>query len=259
MSGSLLYDGAMSFRTIVVVAGLVLVLWAGLRLAGPGPEIWSAWEPDGCSTFNCYCEAIRPQLIRQTIATESNLGFATVALLIAGGLAGARTRRHWLAVGALAATALGSAFYHASLTRVGDWADLMGTYGLAILFATFAAMRRWPDRSTWIGLAAGVVLVACGVQMAIARELQQLVFGGLILAAIVLEVQAPRAGVPRTWLWAGLACFAIGAMVWIGDASGRLPCWPEAPLTWHGLWHLLAAGAAGLLCRYHLNQNKGDA
>ncbi len=246
-------------RQIAGVVVVVLTLWAGLRLAGSGPEIWTTWEPDGCSTYNCYCEAIRPQLIRQTIATESNLGFATVALLIAGGLAGARTHRHWLAVGALGATALGSAFYHASLTRVGDWADLMGTYGLAILFATYAALRRWPDRSTWIGLIASAVLVGCGVQMAVARELQQLVFAVLILAAIVLEVNAPGAGARRIWLWAGLACFAIGAMVWIGDATGRLPCWPDAPFTWHGLWHLLAAGAAGLLCRYHLIPNKYDA
>ncbi len=255
----MLYDGVMVIRRIFGVACAVVALWAAVRWVGAGPDVWTAWEPDGCSTFNCYCEPIRSQLVRQTIATESNLGFATMALSIAAGLLGARRRAHWVAIGALLATATGSAFYHASLTRVGDWADLMGTYGLAVLFGFFSASRRWPDRAPLLGLIAVGVLAVCGVQMAVAREFQQIVFGLLILAAIALEVGAPAAPNGRIWLWIGLACFAAGAGVWVGDATGRLPCWPDAPLTWHGLWHLLAAIAAGLLCRYHLVQNENDA
>ncbi len=241
-------------RSLGLVALAIGALWLGLRVAGQAPDPWAAWEADGCLAFNCYCEPIRPQLVRQTLATESNLGFAAVALTIAAGGLGVRRRRHWVAVCALAATALGSAFYHASLTRPGDWADLMGTYGLAVLFGAFSALRLWPRQAPLIGAVAASVMALGGLQMAIAREAQQIVFGVLILTAIGLEVSAPGRGAPRIWLWVGLVCFVVGAVVWIGDASGWLPCWPEAPLTWHGLWHLLAAGAAGLLCRYHLGE-----
>ncbi len=247
------------WQTLGLVALAIGALWLVLRVAGQASDPWAAWEADGCLNYNCYCEPIRPQLVRQTLATESNLGFAAVALTIAAGLFGARRRERWVAVGALTATAVGSALYHASLTRLGDWADLMGTYGLAVLFGAFSALRVWPGRGRLISAIVAVALVLCGLQMAVARELQQVVFGLLILTAIALEVRAPGPGAPRLWLWAGLGCFAVGAVIWIGDATGRLPCWPEAPLTWHGLWHLLAAGAAGLLCRYHLGQNRGGA
>lgn len=232
------------WRSLGFVALAIGALWLTLRVAGQAPNPWHAWEADGCLTYNCYCEPIRQQLVRQTLATESNLGFAGVALAIAAGGWDARRRQHWVAVGALAATAIGSAFYHASLTRLGDWADLMGTYGLAVLFGAFSALRLWPQRGRLIGVGAVGVMALCGLQMAFAREVQQVVFSVLIVTAIGLEMRAPGLGAQRIWLWAGLACFAVGAVVWIGDATGRLPCWPEAPLTWHGLWHLLAAGAA---------------
>lgn len=241
-----------SIGALSLVTGLTLAAWLALRLAGSGPEIWTTWQPDGCLFVNCYCEPVHASLVRQTIATESNLGFLAVGLAVAAGLFRVHDRRRWIAAAMVVATAVGSTFYHASLTRVGDWADLMGTFGLVILFGSLSAWRRWPAQRMIIAAAAAVALAIGGVQMVLAPALQQVVLGVLVLLAIALESLAPAVPTQRPWLWAGLACFLIGGGVWIGSSAGLLPCWPNAPMTWHGVWHLLAAGGAGLLCRYHL-------
>ena len=242
----------------LVVVG-ALAAWAGLRWAGTGPEIWSDWPPDGCLFANCYCEPIHAQFVRQTVATESNLGFLVVGLATAVGLFDGRDRRRWIASAFVLVTAFGSTFYHASLTRLGDWADLMGTFGLVVLFGSLSAWRRWPTERVPIAAAAAVALALGGVQMVVAPSLQQVMLGVLVVIAGWLEARAPAPRGSRIWLWAGLASFAIGGAVWLGSSAGLLPCWPDAPMTWHGLWHLLAAGGAGLLCRYHLPLSPGPA
>lgn len=246
----------LSPRSWLLTLLATVALVALSRAAGLLPEVWLGWPDDGCLNYNCYCEPIRPGFVRQTFATETNLGFAAVGLALAFGRTALGDRRRWLAVGALLLTAAGSWFYHASLTRVGEWADLMGTYGLLLLFNILAALRRWPGRGAAIGMIAIGFWALGGIQMAFARDLQQIVFVVLVGSAVTLEARTPAPGHDRRWLFAGLACFAVGAACWIGDATGRLPCWPEAPFTWHGLWHLLAAGAAGLMCRYHLGSLK---
>ncbi len=237
---------------VALVVGVTLAAWVGLRWAGTGPEIWTDWKPDGCLFANCYCEPIRSQFVRQTVATESNLGFLAVGLAAAVGLFDGRDQRRWIAAAVVLATAFGSTFYHASLTRLGDWADLMGTFGLVVLFGSLSAWRRWPTGHVPIAASAAVVLAIGGVQMVVAPSLQQVMLGILVVVAGWLEARAPAPQGRRGWLWAGLVCFVVGGAVWLGSSAGVLPCWPKAPITWHGVWHLLAAGGAGLLCRYHL-------
>lgn len=239
------------------MAVVALAVWVGLRWVGSGPEIWADWPPDGCLFANCYCEPIRAQFVRQTVATESNLGFLAVGVATAIGLFDGRDKRRWIASAFVLATAFGSTFYHASLTRVGDWADLMGTFGLVVLFGSLSAWRRWPTERVPIVAGAAAALAVGGVQMVIAPSLQQVTLGILVVSAGWLEARAPTPMGGRGWLWAGLVCFLIGGAVWIGSSAGILPCWPNAPMTWHGVWHLLAAGGAGLLCRYHLSLSPG--
>ncbi len=151
---------------------------------------------------------------------------------------------------ALISTGLFSFFYHASLTKVGDYFDLMGMYLFTsyLMLYNLARWRPLPGRMFAIVYAAINVALALG--LAIAYELQQVYFGILIAVALLAEVIIQIVKHPHTqlrYLIAALACFSLGAAVWIWDSQGLLPCTPTAPITWHALWHLAAAAAAGLL------------
>jgi predicted membrane channel-forming protein YqfA (hemolysin III family) len=215
------------------------------------PSPWAGWVRDGCEIANCYCETPRPEsFVIQPIATYSNLGFVLVGLLII--FSSPTAFLHRLTYGSgLIAIGFGSGFYHVSLTRVGEWFDLVGIYVLVGLMVMSNLTRLKPLSPSQF-LAGYVTLVVFGgVQMAVAPQFQQVMFGALIVAALVLEALAwRRPSGPRRFLLAGLGVFAVGVAVWVLD--GRLlPCQPDGFFQWHAVWHTLAALAAGLLFLYY--------
>ena len=132
---------------------------------------WVSWRPATCLPDDCFCEGLRESLIRQPVNTWSSLAFVAVALWVAVRLsrrrrsekvvlAGAETG---LFLGALVLIGLGSAFYHASLTFIGQVVDVSGMY----LVATFILLHRLGPRFGAPPLARVLVFVlANGVLMA---------------------------------------------------------------------------------------------
>ena len=220
---------------------------------------WASWPQDGCRSLNCYCETIRDSLVLQPVVAYSNLGFLLAGLLILiqtqvrsdGFSRSLPARIFGLAVILIGA---GSFFYHASLTRLGEWFDLMGTY----LFISFLMLYNFARLQPFGGLAftASYLAInsALGVQMIVARELQQIMFGILAAGALMFEVLVQVRRRPRVqfrFLIGGLACFVVGAFIWIFDSNSALPCAPQNLFQWHAVWHLLMAVTAGLLFLYY--------
>jgi len=215
------------------------------------PAPWAGWARDGCEVANCYCETLRPEsFVIQPIATYSNLAFVLVGLLIL--FSPPTGFPHRVTYGAaLIAIGFGSGFYHASLTRAGEWFDLVGIYVLVGLMVMGNLARLRPlSTMQFLGVYLAIIIFG-GVQMAVAPQFQQVMFGGLIVAALALEFLAWRKpSGPRRFLLAGLGVFALGVAVWVLD--GRLlPCQPDGFFQWHAVWHTLAAVAAGLLFLYY--------
>lgn len=215
------------------------------------PSPWASWVRDGCEIANCYCETLRVEsFIIQPLATYSNLAFVLVGLLIV--FSPPTAFQHRITYGlALVAIGFGSGFYHASLTRAGEWFDLVGIYVLVglMVMSNLTRLRPLSQRQFLAGYLALVVFG--GVQMAVAPQLQQVMFGALIVAALALEAWTWRKpSGPRRYLFAGLGAFAVGVAVWVLD--GRLLlCQPDGFFQWHAVWHMLAALAAGLLFLYY--------
>jgi hypothetical protein len=221
---------------------------AALALTGL-PSPWAGWARDGCEIANCYCERLNDNFIAQFVSTYSNLAFVLVGLLVlfAPPPAVPYTRVYGSAAIAIG---FGSFFYHASLTRVGEWFDLVGVYALCalLLMFNFARVRPLSSRAFTLGFLA--IVAAGGVQMIVAREAQQLVFGGLIAGALVLEALIWTRGRPRAqarYLAVGMGCFAAGAALWFAPCSLPIPA--------HALWHTLAACAAGLMFLYYRSES----
>lgn len=158
----------------------------------------------------------------------------------------------FFAAGLLMAGAF-SFFSHASLSRLGEWFDLMGVYLLGGLLV-FHNLGRLTPISTRIRLGMiGAALVAGGTQMAIAPWLQQIgiaiFFGCTVLLEGMVQLTRKPLGV-KPFLYAALGSYAAGGILWA--VGGGPNCTNAVP--WHAGWHLLSALAAGLLFFYYRSE-----
>ncbi|MDZ7359388.1 MAG: ceramidase [candidate division KSB1 bacterium] len=101
---------------------------------------------------HCFCEAIRPGVIAQPANTWSSFGFVLAGLLVIrqsgedvrrrGRNLMTSQRAYPLLFGMnLIVIGLGSAFYHASLTFVGQFFDVMGMYLAAVFILLYNFSR----------------------------------------------------------------------------------------------------------------------
>ena len=217
---------------------------------------WGSWRPATCLPADCFCEGIREGLVRQPANTWSSLGFLGVAVWVAlrqrraattGGAPLARAEASLL-VASLVVIGLGSAFYHASLTFVGQIVDVSGMY----LMATFMLLHRLGPR--WGIAPIGSVLGFVGVNAALMTaqittpSLRRVIFGALLVTAVAIEWRASRKG--RRWLGFGAGAIAIAFAIWSLD-RWRILCTPESLFQGHAVWHVLGALAAACLFRHY--------
>jgi len=231
---------------------------------------WSAWESEICRLRNCYCEPFQDGgLFLQPLTALSNLGYILAGLFILQS-SNQQTvpsdviqnssqfkpvfQRVFGAAVLLAG--LFSTFSHASLTRIGEWFDLMGVYG-ALGFTVWYALIRLMSASlkmfAWGYL---LTLAILGFLMATNPHLQQVWIGILLVISTICELtfrSLKRPFMDNRYLIGALVCFISGGVIWMG--FGRAPdCPPGVSFPWHVLWHLLSAAALGLLFPYYLSE-----
>jgi dihydroceramidase len=263
----------------------VLAAWGAFTLL---PLSWQNWQPATClATTGCFCEAIRPGSMAQPINAWSSLAFVLPGLLVLGQLPeehrippaplevrGVKERNALLSPPllqggqggfcalpafkltfgiALVVIGLGSAFYHASLTFVGQFMDVLGMY-LLISFAVLYGLTRIMQLSarrmaiayifTNLLLAAGLVWLP---------QIRREVFGGLVLLTLAVEawrIWKNRAALQVRWLALAFASLGLAYVIWILDNNGWL-CAPHSVLQGHAVWHILGALAAWFLFLYY--------
>lgn len=212
---------------------------------------------------HCFNEAVRPGLIAQPSNTWSSLGFVVVALLVvvrqARGMsvtdrlvvAATPTLRALLAM-ALLVTGLGSAFYHASLTFVGQTADVAGMYLLSTFVIVYARADARPDavrRLVTQYVAFNAVLL---VALVLVPELRRQLFAVLLVIGLVMEYRRgarSTAFAPRALL-ASAGSLAVAYVIWILDMRHIGPL-PTSWVQGHAVWHVLGAVAGWQLARYY--------
>jgi hypothetical protein len=154
----------------------------------------------------------------------------------------------WLYGTALILVGLGSAFYHASLTLVGQFCDVMGMY----LLASFILMSHFSKIFPWLRRAFVVIYPLLNLLLAsmliYLPQWRRHLFAILILVAVVpvyLVRKTRCAQKSARFLLAALATLVGAFFVWMLDIN-KILCRPESWLQGHALWHLLCAFAAGL-------------
>lgn len=228
------------------------------------PYSWMDWTPEACRLRNCYCEPFRTgYFVLQPFTAFSNLGYILAGLFV---LSRVNNRTialslpfnpmrndHAWGIGygvCLLVTGWFSFFSHASLTRVGEWFDLMGVYTLLSFLIAYNFRRLGSSHLIPILLFSSV-LVVLGFQMVFVPEWQQTIITVLVFGTISAEVLAKKVKHPESQtrlLLLAIALFATGASIWA--VNGRVPICHPGEFPWHIAWHLLSAGAALVLFQY---------
>ena len=250
-------------RSLVIAVFSFCIMAVGLLLTRLAVD-WSSWQPATClSVEGCFCEAQRAGSVVQPVNAWSSLSFTLAGFLVA-----ARTwqRKAALRTGnpgkgllyavAMVVIGLGSAFYHASLTFIGQFFDVLGMYLLVSFLVLVDVQRLGWSRPRWFGwlyIGFNLTLAASLVWL---PEARRLLFLGLILLVLVLELLLrlqKRLQREAKYLLLALGAFGLAFVVWNLD-NARLWCEPTSILQGHALWHLLGALAGWWMWQYVENE-----
>jgi hypothetical protein len=241
-----------------------LLITAAAVIYGQLSVSYAGWQPATCMPDHCFCETMGNGTIRQPLNTYSNLIYVFFGMLV-WGMAPRQTdpkatnpiqrKRGYSLLYAfgLAAVGLGSFFYHASMTFIGQWFDLFGMYLLITVILLVNLTRVFPLGGRAFGISyLALNLLLGGLQIAV-PQIRREVFGALLVAALLVEAyllifRRPR--VKLIFFFTALGSMAAAYAFWILD-SGAVLCDPRSLFQGHVVWHLLTGLAGWLMYLYY--------
>jgi dihydroceramidase len=250
-------------HTAVITAVLLSAITIILLLSLP-PSIWADWQPATCVQHGCFCEVANAESpIRQRANTVSSLGFVFSGMLVIAAHKAGRLPFLYSVVFGLSSiiTGVGSAFYHASLTFIGQFLDVLGMFMLAMfMLATFmlvyAIERIWTLRlATTIGLFLTINLFLGWMQFAI-PDTRRYAFAIVLIIALLFEAFYRKQNKPNitvNTLRLGVGLLAVAYIIWILD-NARLLCIKTSLMQGHAIWHLLGAVSVWFLYEYYASE-----
>jgi hypothetical protein len=210
-----------------------------------------------CMPDSCFCEAIRSHGVKQPANAWSSLAFVVVAVMVLARWArrppsNGKAAYPLVYAFALTVVGFGSAYFHATLSFRGQFADVLGMY----LVATFALLYSIDRLRPLSGKALVTGYVATNAVLAMllywVPVVRRVVFALLIVAVLFVEILIRRkehASATRH-LSIAAAIMGLAFVVWILDFTRTL-CRPESWIQGHAVWHILGAVAAWYLFRYY--------
>ena len=247
------------FALSLLAATLISAMTITVFMALP-PSTWQRWEPATCTETGCFCEAANTQSpIRQAANTYSSLGFVFSGMfIIASARKGIRLSVGYSFLMGLACIIIGvgSAFYHASLTFIGQFFDVFGMFLLAAFMLVYAFERIWKLRiSTTLGLFLTLNIFLSWLQIAI-PDTRRYAFAIVLVIALVFEHYFRVKDKPQInvrLLKIGIGLLAGAYIIWILDNT-RIVCFETSLLQGHAIWHILGTVSVVFLHQYYLSE-----
>lgn len=204
----------------------------------------------------CFCEAINTNLLRQPANSLSSFAFVFVGVFV---LVLKQNEKRFPAIyktifGAAAIViGIGSAFYHASMTFIGQFFDVFGMYLMVVFVFVYALERLFAfNHRTTLTLYFGLNFLLA-MMLIYVPETRRYLFGLVLITGLIIEIIARRTKkifVETKWWNIGFALFATAFVIWIVD-NKKIICDPHSILQGHAVWHLLGAIAMLMLYAYY--------
>ncbi len=189
-----------------------------------------------CYPNHCFCESLHSGTFLQPANTFSSLIFVVAGIFLAY-----RYRNSWSYIysALLAFIGLGSFYYHARFTFVGQTIDTLGMY-LLVTLALLAILEK--NKKYFLGyfLLMNTILLMSLIYLPTWR---QQIFGALVL---ILVAALWKKAFFNKYLWISLLVLFTAFIIWICDIT-RIWCSPDRILQGHSIWHILCAVSAVLL------------
>ncbi len=240
----------------IIITAILAILFAFIWQV----NMWEGWTLGAGGTFAEFCEQNRmTQLIRQPANTWSNLAYLFYGLLCvrlaiydkqnlaSANLVTSHPIISWVFGFTFVYLCLGSFFYHASLTRIGQHFDMGGTYAL-VAFPFMVNLGRTYRHYTSISekkLVPYLIVFSFTVFVLIFAFKWYLkaeyVLGGLILGVLLSTLWYHAISKTRYQILFGLLAvlsMVAAYFIWWQDRYKHW-CDPESYLQGHALWHVL--------------------
>ena len=248
-------------RSLLSIVAAIIISAATLLLLTSLPSrVWENWQPATCIQRGCFCEAANTASpIRQMANTLSSLGFVFSGMLVMARHDRARRLPFGYAVIfgiSSIVTGVGSAFYHASLTFIGQFFDVLGMFMLATFMLVYAFERIWTLRlATTLGLFLTINLFLGWLQFTI-PDTRRYAFAIVLIIALLFEAFYRKQNKPNITvnpLRFGVGLLTVAYIIWILDNTRTL-CIETSLLQGHAFWHLLGALSVWFLYQYYASE-----
>ena len=232
-------------------------------------SVWTGMKVSQSAVTVEYCEFNHPErLFHQPINTYSNLIYFFYGLLVFQlalkdlklvGVKGVNSVRSYPYLSILLAAnfiylSFGSAFFHSSLTWIGQRVDMNATYGLTLSLICIGLVqvlvKKELTKQIQVGLVVGMLLLIAGflplaLQISSSILLPSLFFILLVLG-IINYFQYPSQRSPLLGLLS-FVLLAVAIQIRSMDVA-KINCDPMSIWQGHALWHFLTATSS--LCMY---------
>ncbi|HHZ64680.1 MAG TPA: hypothetical protein EYN51_04145 [Flavobacteriales bacterium] len=223
--------------------------------------------PANCLPDHCFCEAVRyGEWIRQPADTWSNLAFIIISVVIIWmayyrkpGVSNnlvQNTSYSWLFALASFLTGAGSFYYHASLTFISQWFDVMGMYFSVSFFIIYNLDRLYKIGTAKVYSLYFAVNILLGVLLVTIPEARRYLFGSfmlLLLVSIHYSQLKLKTEIRTSYLYWAIACFIIAFGLWILDIE-HIVCVPNSLFQLHAVWHCLTALSGFFIYMYYRSE-----
>ena len=232
-------------------------------------SVWTGMKVSQSAVTVEYCEFNHPErLFHQPINTYSNLIYFFYGLLVFQlalkdlklvELKGVNSVRSSPYLSILLAAnfiylSFGSAFFHSSLTWIGQRIDMNATYGLTLSLICIGLVqvlvKKQLTKQIQVGLVVGMLLLIAGFLPLALQISSSILLPSLFLILLVLGIinyfQYPAQRIPPLGLLS-FVLLAVAIQIRSMDVA-KINCDPMSIWQGHALWHFLTATSS--LCMY---------
>lgn len=258
----------------LIFSSAVLALCVAFVLLNPTSSLWQGMQLSESVLKGEYCEHKRMEsFAREPLNTWSNTAFLFLGAWVIGyGLSDSKKKGNnlltqhpvfsFITGASMVYLFFGSGFFHASMTRMGQWADMSATYSCMCAvtgIALYKLFQRMIGGKNLAPVFIGLILLADILMTVFKWHISaNPAMAGFIIVITTSVIAFTVAYRPKQNLLLGVGsmlCIVLAVTLRILDVQ-KIWCYPDS-LIWqgHAAWHVLCALSLFLLYIYFRSEN----